>query len=78
MARAVKKQIIKFGFSLKVQVKDKGGQVFWQFLGTFPTKFQAEQFAKKSSHGTKFHIEGLRVDSTPVEGFVPREKAKAV
>jgi len=80
--RKAKKNIVKLGQRLKTLsgqeevVRGDGSKVMknvWEDHGIFLSRTLAAKEAQRKRPGKKIHIEGVRVDMTPIEGTKPRE-----
>lgn len=81
----MRKQVQHFGSKLKIligteEVTTGSGALkqknVWNDHGLFPSRQLAQKRASQISAGRKYHIEGVRLDVTPMEPPRREEKSK--
>ncbi len=71
--KKIKKTIIHVGYIAKVLLEGKSGK-HWHSVGRFDTRPLALAYIKRRyPSATKIHIEGVRIDATPIY-FAPKKK----
>jgi len=73
MPKQVKVMTGRVGFVLRTLKTDKHGTKIWDDHGVFLTKDEAKAYAQKWAKGDRVHIEGARVDFTPLAGYSPKK-----
>ena len=71
MAFRIKRTFMFFGYGLQVK---KGDSPSRRVGHLFPSRSEAQAYANRHHTGQKTHIFGIRLESTPIDAPVTREK----